>query len=93
MPAACTLPTAEQPLRIAEFAGLFAAASVERRSPVWLRVRFAAGTEAVVRDLTARESACCSFFDFAIADGSLDIRVPPAQTAVLDGLERLARTP
>ena len=37
---ACTLPTAEQPLRVAEFDGLFATAlrGMERGEPGWLRL-------------------------------------------------------
>src|SRR5215207_10411955 len=92
VPAACTLPTADRPLRVAEFGAFFASAgAVSRPAPGWLRVRFPVSDDAAVQDLVARESACCSFFTFAIADGCLDVRVPPGQVAVLDGLERLAR--
>lgn len=40
VPAACTLPTPEQPLRVAEFDALFAASSrrVERLTPTHLRL-------------------------------------------------------
>jgi hypothetical protein len=50
-----------------------------------------------VQDLTARESECCSFFEFDItetAGGEIRLRigVPPAQVDVLDGLsDRLPR--
>jgi thioredoxin len=93
---ACTLPTAEQPLREAEFDALFAAAlrGVERPAPSWLRLHLDAGVEARMRDLTARESSCCSFFDFRlIATGgtlTLDVRVPEARIPVLDGLAHRA---
>ena len=94
---ACTLPTAEQPLREAEFDALFAAAlrGVARPAPSWLRLQFDAGTgvEARMRDLTARESSCCSFFDFELTAGdglTLDVRVPQARIEVLDGLARRA---
>ncbi|HEX2299023.1 MAG TPA: thioredoxin domain-containing protein, partial [Pseudonocardiaceae bacterium] len=95
---ACTLPTAEQPLRVAEFESLFATAlrTVERLAPTWLRLHLdaGAGVEARTRDLTARESSCCSFFDFQLttAEGGLtvDVRVPEARIEVLDGLARLA---
>lgn len=98
MPGACTLPTVEQPLRAAEFESLFADAvrGVERPEPTLLRLVLdgADEVEAAVRDLAARESACCSFFAFGLgrgADGlTLDIRVPAAQVAVLDGLAALA---
>jgi thioredoxin len=97
---ACTLPTAQQPLREAEFDALFATAlrSVERPEPQWLRLTLDgdADAEAAVRDLTARESSCCSFFDFQLtaADGALtlDVRVPEARVEVLDGLARQAVT-
>lgn len=95
---ACTLPTAEQPLREAEFDQLFATAlrGVDRPAPTWLRLTLAAGdgVEATTRDLTARESSCCSFFDFGLtaAEGglTLDVRVPEARVEVLDGLGRRA---
>jgi hypothetical protein len=94
---ACTLPTAEQPLREAEFDALFATAlrGVARPAPSWLRLRFDAGTgvEERMRDLTARESSCCSFFDFEVTAGdglTLDVRVPQARIEVLDGLARRA---
>lgn len=103
---ACSLPTAERPMRLAEFDALFAAAleGLERAEPGWLRLRLAAGedTEARVRDLVARESECCSFFDFALRRGDgqtgdtelglvLDVRVPPSRIEVLDGLAQQAR--
>ncbi|MEV4509074.1 hypothetical protein AB0K00_08990 [Dactylosporangium sp. NPDC049525] len=70
VPDACTLPTAERPLRLGEFDDLFAAAvrQVELISPTHARMRLsgAAGLEATVRDLTAREAACCSFFTFTV---------------------------
>jgi hypothetical protein len=43
-----------------------------------------------VRDLTVRETSCCSFFTFAIAgtdqDLTLDVSVPPARQEILDAL-------
>jgi hypothetical protein len=95
---ACTLPTAERPLRVAEFGALFGAlTAIERRGPGALRLRLAdrPGLAEEAADLTARESACCSFFAFGItragAELVLDVGVPDARTEVLDGLERLAR--
>lgn len=95
---ACTLPTEERPLREAEFDALFATVlrMVERPAPDRLQLIFNGGAdvESAVRDLTARESSCCSFFDFEITatiDGLvLDVRVPAARVAVLDGLARRA---
>lgn len=95
---ACTLPVVEQPLRGAEFSALFATAlrGVERAAPTWLRLRLDGGAAAAARtrDLTARESLCCSFFDFELTAAesglTLDVRVPEARVEVLDGLAGLA---
>ena len=61
-PDACTLPTAEQPLRLAEFDALFTTAvrGTTALSPTRTRLRLAGppGLEAAVRDLTAREVQC-----------------------------------
>jgi hypothetical protein len=92
--ASCTLPQADRPLRLAEFNDLFTDAlrAVHRLSPTSARLKLTGsdGIEARTRDLAAREGQCCSFFDFRIArdDASviLDIGVPPAHIAVLDGL-------
>jgi thioredoxin len=95
---ACTLPAAEQPLREAEFSALFATAlrGVERPEPTRLRLSLNAGpgVEARTRDLIARESSCCSFFDFQLIPGEdqlvLDVGVPVARVDVLDGMGRQA---
>jgi hypothetical protein len=102
VPDACTLPTAERPLRLAEFDELFATA-VRRVEPVtgehvrmWLTGP--AGLAQAVRDLTARETECCSFFAFTVTpeaagDGEalwLDIAVPAQYTDVLDSLAQRA---
>ncbi|MFI7213479.1 hypothetical protein [Micromonospora maritima] len=95
VPDACTLPTTQRPLRLAEFDTLFrdALLAVDRPSARHLRLRLdgAGHVERTARDLTARESACCAFFTFDLArtdDGALtlDIRVPTAHTDVLDAL-------
>ncbi|MDX6236663.1 MAG: hypothetical protein QOG10_1478 [Kribbellaceae bacterium] len=92
-PQACALPTAEQPLRIAEFDDLFAASlrDLERLAPTRLQLRLDAASEAIARDLTARETSCCSFFafDYTPATGGellLDVTVPQAHVTVLDAL-------
>ena len=94
-PPDCTLPSAEQPLRVAELDGLFAAAlrGQTRPGPAHLRLILdgAAEAEATARDLIARESACCAFFTFALtrtSDGrlQLDVRVPEGRGDVLDAL-------
>jgi hypothetical protein len=90
-PEACTLPTVDQPFRVAEFDDLFATAvrDVSRDGPTRLRLTLDQAAEARARDLTARESACCSFFGFAFgpaADGllTLTVTVLPAHAGVLD---------
>jgi len=99
---ACTLPTAERPLRRAEFDTLFreSLAELHRPAPRHLRLILTGGDdlEARVRDLTAREQECCSFFTFTITRPApdqvvLDIEVPASRTTVLDGLADLAARP
>ena len=101
---ACTLPTAERPTRLAEFDELFATAvhDVQALSPTHARMRLAgpAGLEARVRELTAREAECCSFFTFSITPEHrvdseamvLDIEVPPPHADVLGSLVQRAST-
>jgi len=98
IPASCTLPTAAHPVRQGEFEALFATAlTAEPIAELHRRFSFAGGAAlaATVRDLAARESACCSFFDFVVSTDPaagrvvLDVRVPAAQASVLDGLTRL----
>ena len=94
VPQACTLPTVEQPLRLAEFNDLFASAvrGVERVDPLRVRLdlRPEPAVAARVADLVVRESACCSFFTFTLsATGgqlTLDIAVPAGHSGVLDAL-------
>jgi hypothetical protein len=97
IPASCTLPSSEQPMRVRELETLLATAIAwHRPEPRHLRVTFAGGesTWATVRDLVALESACCSFFAFTVTTGDdrvvLDVRVPTGQVGVLDGLAALA---
>lgn len=95
-PQACTLPTAQQPLRVAEFDDLFATAlrGQQRLSRAVLRWRLDPKAERKARDLTNRETRCCSFFSFTFTrtDGGLhlDVAVPDAQVAVLDALAERA---
>ncbi|MDG6107998.1 hypothetical protein [Dactylosporangium aurantiacum] len=100
VPDACTLPTVEQPLRLAEFDALFSTAvrAVETVTPTHARLRLSgpAGLAATVRDLAARETACCSFFAFTVAVTgqpagggealTLDVRVPDRYADVLASL-------
>ena len=69
---ACTLPTAEQPLRAAEFDDLFAASlrAVERSAGAPTRARLVLagdlGLPGRVQRLADAETACCSFFTFTL---------------------------
>jgi hypothetical protein len=105
VPDACTLPTVDRPLRLAEFDDLFATAvrQVETLGPTHARMRLTgpAGLDATVRDLTARETECCSFFAFTVTpqpatgDGealTLDIEVPAQYADVLASLAQRAST-
>ncbi|MFI6263196.1 hypothetical protein [Micromonospora sp. NPDC051006] len=101
VPDACTLPTAERPLRLAEFDQFFRSAvrAADRLSAQLLRLRLAGGVqvEETARDLTARESSCCSFFAFDISRSgpdalTLDVRVAAAHVDVLDSLANRAAT-
>ena len=96
----CTLPTATQPLRLLEFDELF---RCQVAAPRWIGLRrlefsFASteGLYADVSDLVARESECCSFFDFvidqragqAVNEGQLllQVGVPSSRVEVLEAL-------
>ncbi|WP_107654705.1 hypothetical protein [Nocardia suismassiliense] len=93
----CTLPTAEQPLRTAEFDRFFAESvrEVRRVRPTRLDLLIVSDAEELGRDLAARESECCSFFDFAFTtvgdDVVMRIGVPDSQVEVLDALTERAR--
>lgn len=91
VPEACTLPTVERPLRLAEFDDLFATALLEQQriSPTRLRWQLDPAAQESARDLTVRESLCCSFFTFSFTTGDrlqVDVEVPSEQVAVLDAL-------
>lgn len=90
---ACTLPTAERPLRLAEFDDLFrqTVVAVDRDGlSTRLTLKGDLGLRERVADLTARESQCCSFFEFTLEgddDGlMLAIAVPAARGEILDAL-------
>lgn len=100
-PDGCTLPTVERPLRLAEFGHLFTDAlrTQARVSATRLRWVLDVAAEAEARDLTGRESECCTFFTFSITSTELadagrvvivDVDVPAGQVAVLDALQALA---
>ena len=99
---ACTLHVAERPLRVGEFDELFRTSleRVERLTASQIRLVLTgrSGLQAWAEDLAARESSCCSFFDFAVTGqhiGSslagrevvhLEIAVSPGREDVLAAL-------
>ena len=96
----CTLPTAEQPLRVAEFDTLFAETltSVEQTGPT--SARFSLNGSALLvahaQDLADRETRCCSFFDFTVIPTgahtvAMDITVPNERREILGALVQRAR--
>jgi len=96
----CSLPTAERPVRLAEFDELLSSAtSAERGGPTLLTFHFddRDGLEAQARDLTARESDCCSFFEFSVVKGAgevrVEVRVPEPHAGILDSLQSRAGQP
>jgi hypothetical protein len=95
----CTLPTAEQPLRVAAFDELFASSlrGIEHPQGSSTRVRLVLeGDEALaarVQRLADAETACCSFFTFTLTPlaasttrMALDIAVPGERADVLAAL-------
>jgi hypothetical protein len=93
IPESCTLPTAEQPLRAVEFDELFASAlrGIARTAPTTVELQLDASADAPARALAEREAACCSFFTFTFSTDPagqllLEVTVPAAHVAVLDGL-------
>jgi len=93
-PQACTLPAAERPVRVAEFDELFATGlrGQQRLARTRLRWRLDVAAEATARDLTSRETECCSFFTFTFTFApagdalQLDVEVPAGHAGVLDAL-------
>ncbi len=93
-PEDCTLPSADRPLRAAEFADLFSGAvlAVDRTAADRLRLTLRPGAQTASRAaaLAAAETDCCSFFTFTLTARNdsllLDITVPPVRTAILDAL-------
>jgi hypothetical protein len=75
--AACTLPTAAQPLRVAEFDELFATLrAVEHHADAPTRARLVLAGDADlpgrVQRLADAETACCSFFAFTLTQLAAD---------------------
>lgn len=97
VPDACTLPTVEQPVRVAEFDRFFAESvrSIRRPDPARLELVLTADAEPAARDLAARESSCCSFFIFDFATTTegpiMGVAVPATYIDVLDAFTDRAR--
>jgi len=92
VPDSCSLPTVEQPLRVAEFDRLFGQSVLgwDRPSATRLDLVLTADAEDDARDLAAREVGCCSFFRFEFATAGsnvvMDIEVPSSRAEVLDAV-------
>lgn len=101
----CTLPTAERPLRLADFDNLFTTALRAVQYPAGssrARLMLAGGDDLGdrVQRLADAETACCSFFTFRLsplpAGGAagvrlaLDIEVPAGRADVLAALVQRA---
>ncbi|MFB8003842.1 hypothetical protein [Nocardia sp. NPDC056000] len=93
VPDSCTLPTAAQPVRVAEFDRFFidAVRRVDRPGHTRLDLFIDGDSEHLGRDLAARETSCCSFFTFTFEPAdegvAMHIDVPVAHAAVLDALQ------
>ncbi|MDV8128542.1 hypothetical protein R4P71_28700 [Rhodococcus sp. IEGM 1304] len=98
VPSACTLPSVERPIRVAEFDQFFttSARTTARPDPARLEVIVDPAAETVARELAGRESSCCSFFTFDFARTTeglvMSVRVPPAYVEVLDAFAARAQS-
>ena len=96
----CVLPSEQKPLRQDEFDALFQSevTAVDRGAEREAVFEFRPDpvTAGRIADLAARETQCCSFFEFTvvITAGRLTthVRVPQAQVEVLDALVTRVRT-
>lgn len=83
---ACTLPSAEQPLRVAEFDDLFAETltRVTLQEPTRVRLTMFGepGLRSRVQSLVDRESECCSFFTFRVTACDADAATGQTLTGV-----------
>ena len=83
---ACTLPTVEQPLRVAEFDELFATAlrDLERGDAQRARLVLVGdpAMPARVQRLVDAESSCCAFFIFTVSRLEAHASAEPGQVAV-----------
>jgi hypothetical protein len=79
VPIVCDMTTASdtEEQRLAEYRRLFAQALAgKERTAAGIRFRFhaAAGVEAWVRDLAAREKACCAFYEYTVTVAGQEVR-------------------
>lgn len=97
-PSSCTLPTVERPLREREFGALFRTAllDVQATSPERAEFTLQPAYEETARALAAKETSCCSFFEFTFdktaANVVMTVQVPAAHTSVLAALVASAAT-
>ena len=99
IPESCTLPTAERPLRRAEFDDLFAedVLMVQENSPLEVRLELRADPDVAARAarLAAKETVCCSFFrfDLVATDGrvAMVVSTESPHEVVLAALAERAR--
>ena len=98
VPAACTLSPAQQPVRGAQWGDMFGTDVLEIRRDNPTSAQLVLRPDPVVAaraaDRAFRETQCCSFFVFTqTASGgtlTVEVVVPPAQSAALDALLGLA---
>ncbi|MEV0335594.1 hypothetical protein [Nocardia sp. NPDC050717] len=98
VPDACTLPTVQQPIRIAEFDRFFTDSThdLRRAGPTRLELLVDPAADALARELAGQESSCCSFFTFDFAEAGehlvMGVDVPSAYVEVLDAFAARAQT-
>lgn len=93
-PIDCTLPTADQPLRIAEFDALLRSGTASFTGPDHRRLRLTLtrtpALASAAAQLAMEETECCSFFTFTLRispdELTVDVTVPDARTDVLDAM-------
>ena len=92
MPGACTLPTAERPLRVAEFEELFATAlrGQQRLSPTRRPWRLDPAAEQAARDLTVRRANAARSFPLRLPGQTAGCTSRGRARSVADVLDALA---
>ena len=94
-PESCTLPTVDEPLRVAAFTALFRdhLKRVQRPAPTVAELTLDAESLDRARELATLETSCCSFFSFDVLAGNervlMTIAVSPMHAPVLDALVKL----